>query len=111
MPITSFTAFSSQFPGTTRFDPKTLYDPIEDRFILVFLIDNFSNSSLIVVGFSTTNDPSDPWNLYALPGNPFNDTTWTDYPAIAVTKDELFTTGNQIKEGVSWQVGFRGSLI
>ena len=93
------------------YDPKLIYDKNEDRFILVFLKDNVPSTSAIIVCFSSTNDPSDPWYVYELPGNPLDNGRWTDFPAISLTENELFITGNLIIPGVSWQVGFDGSLI
>ncbi len=93
------------------FDPKLIYDEDADRFILVYLQNNLPTNSRIKVCFSSTNDPTDPWYSYVLPGNPLNNNRWTDYPAISLTKDELFITGNLIIPGVSWQVGFDGSVI
>jgi len=96
-----------------QYDPKVIYDFLEDRFIMVFLAGASSdNTTNIVVGFSQTNDPTGKWNLYALPGNPIqNDTSWTDFPAIALNADELFITGNLLKYGVSWQTSFKQSVI
>ncbi len=94
-----------------KFDPKVMYDPLEDRFIAVVLNGFNSTYSKIIVAFSQTNDPTGVWNFYVLPGNPFNDTTWFDYPALNITKNELFITGNQIRENVSWQLGFKQTVI
>ncbi len=93
------------------YDSKLLYDADADRFILVFLKDNDSINSRIIVAFSSTNNPKDTWNVYALPGNPLNSGRWTDFPAINITNNELFITGNLIVPGVSWQIGFDGSVI
>lgn len=93
------------------YDPKLIYDEHADRFILVFLRDNIPSNSAIIVAFSSTNDPLDPWHVYALPGNPLDNNRWTDFPAISITEDELFITGNLIIPNVSWQVGFDGSVI
>lgn len=93
------------------FDPKLMYDPEMDRFILVFLKNNTSATSKITVCFSSTNDPSDPWYTYILPGNPLNNDRWTDFPAMSITDDYLYITGNLIIPNVSWQVGFDGSII
>jgi hypothetical protein len=94
-----------------NFDPKLIYDPDADRWILVYLQNNTPANSRIKVCFSTTNDPDDPWNSYVLPGNPLNNNRWTDFPAITITDDELFITVNLIIPNVSWQVGFDGSVI
>ncbi|MCT4623215.1 MAG: hypothetical protein N4A46_06290, partial [Schleiferiaceae bacterium] len=93
------------------YDPKLIYDPVADRFILVFLKNNNPATNRIFVCFSSSNDPTDPWHVYSLPGNPLNNNRWTDYPAISITDNDLFITGNLIVPGVSWQVGFDGSVI
>lgn len=92
-------------------DPRLLYDPNQDKFILVCFTGNTSTTSNVLVGFSSTNDPLGNWNFYALNGNPFNDSTWSDYPIISISDKDLFMTFNQIQEGVSWQTGFRQSVI
>jgi hypothetical protein len=103
--------FSSEFTINDKYDPKLLYDPTADRFILVFLNGRLSTDNQIIVAFSTTNNPIDDWNLYAIPGNPLNDTTWFDYPAIAISENELFLTGNQLRDNEPWQTGFEQTLI
>ncbi|PCH94719.1 MAG: hypothetical protein COB85_05305, partial [Bacteroidetes bacterium] len=104
-------SFSTEFTNNGKFDPKILYDPISDRFILVFLNGYSSIESQIIVCFSSTNDPADPWNIYAFSGNPLNDTTWTDYPAIALSEGELFLTINLLRDGEPWQTGFAQTII
>ncbi len=94
-----------------RFDPKLLYDQEADRFICIML-NNFSSADNgVVIGFSRSNNPADTWNFYAFTGNFSLDTTWFDYPAIAITKQEFFFTGNHIKDGMTWQAGFTRSVI
>ena len=93
-----------------RYDPKVVYDPEADRFICVML--NATNAhNWIVMGFSQSNDPSAGWNFYRFYGDYTGDTTWFDYPAISVTHNEFFLTGNKIKYDSSWQAGFTRSLI
>lgn len=93
------------------YDPKLAYDPDNDRFILVFLIGRLSTDSKIITCFSTTNNPMDPWNVYAVPGNPLNDTSWSDYPAIAITKSDLYITMNLLIENQPWQTAFKQTVI
>jgi len=93
------------------FDPKLIYDEEYDRFILVFLKNNNPSTNQIIVCFSTTNNPDDPWNVYELPGNPLDNDRWTDFPAVAITGEDLFISGNLIVPGEPWQVGFDGSIV
>lgn len=94
-----------------KYDPRVVYDPIANRFIVVFLNGNTDTNSMVILGFSQTSDPTGNWNLYALPGNPLNDTSWSDYPIIAVTENELIITLNLLTTGESWQEGFKQSII
>lgn len=115
--VNNFTLSLGQFAGNDSintfypFDPKLLYDPLHDRFILVFLSGFGPSDSKIVLGFSSTNNPSDAWYVYELDGNPRNTTQWTDYPALSISEDHLFVTANLIWADSSWQVGFNGSII
>lgn len=93
------------------FDPRVLYDNDLDRFVMVFLKNNESANSKIMIGFSKTNNPIDGWNVYELPGNPLNNNRWTDFPSIALTDSSLYFTGNLIIPDVTWQVGFDGSIL
>ena len=95
----------------SSFDPRVLYDPIHDRFILVFLDGFGPATSFIIVAFSQTSDPTGTWNVYELPGNPKDNNRWTDYPMIAITETELFITGNLIIPDEPWQTGFSETLI
>ncbi len=92
-------------------DPRVIYDHVADRFILVCFSGALSTNSHIIVGFSSTNNPSNDWNFYLLDGASFNDSTWSDYPIISVSNHDLFITFNQVKDNVSWQVGFKQSVI
>lgn len=108
----SLSAFSTGIGQVnSKFDPKVVYDPIEDRFVVVFLNGFDSQTSLIVMAFSETNDPSGVWNLYSLPGRPFGDSLWTDFPMFVVTEHEVILTINLLYEGKSWQEGFAETLI
>jgi hypothetical protein len=49
--------------------------------------------------------------FYKLNGNSFKDSTWSDYPIIAVSGSDLFITFNQVRDNVSWTVGFKQSVI
>lgn len=100
----------NNFSNDYRYDPKVLYDPEADKFICIMLNGTVAYN-YIVIGFSKTNDPNGAWNFYKFYGNYAGDTTWFDYPAIAVTKNEFFFTGNKIMFDSSWQAGFTQTLI
>ncbi len=100
----------NNFTNDFRYDPKIVYDPEADRFIMVML--NGTNQyNYIVFAFSKTNDPAGAWNFYKFYGDYTGDTTWFDYPAISITHNEIFLTGNKIKYDSSWQAGFKKTLI
>lgn len=109
--VVSFTNFATGVSTLDPFDPKVIYDPEADRFIVVFLTGRNPSNSGIVVAFSQTSDPTDPWNVYKLSGNPLNNNTWTDFPAISISKEELFITVNLLIPNVHWKVGFKSSII
>ncbi len=94
-----------------KFDPKLVYDPDQDRFILSYLNGFTPAKSYLIIAFSSTNDPRDPWYLFKFSGNPLNDNTWSDYPAMTITKDEVFVTLNLLYPDSSWQTGFKQSII
>ena len=93
------------------YDPKVIYDPVADRFILVFLEGSTSSDTRIVIGFTATNDPTQIWNFYALNGKPLGGKTWSDYPIIAHNKTDLYITVNLLRDNESWQEGFVESFI
>lgn len=93
------------------YDPKLAYDPVEDRFVLALLKDNTPSKSEVIMCFSSTNDPRDPWYVYSLPGNPLNNNRWTDFPTISITNDKVYFTANLIVPNEPWQTGFDGSII
>jgi len=94
-----------------EFDPKVLYDPKANRFIMVCLNGFTDSTSNIIVGFTQDTTSFGNWNFYALPGNPLNNSLWTDFPMIAVNDTNLFITVNLLYNDSTWQAGFNESLI
>jgi hypothetical protein len=94
-----------------EFDPKVIYDPEKNRFIIVTLAGFRDSTSKVIIGFSKTDNPMGQWNMYVLPGNPLMNNLWSDYPMIAMTDKELFLTVNLLYEDSTWQTGFVESLI
>ncbi|MGB3075020.1 MAG: T9SS type A sorting domain-containing protein [Chitinophagales bacterium] len=108
----SLDAFSASLGNTNdKYDPKVIYDPLENKFVAVFLAGFTDATSSIIVAFSQTDYPGANWNFYELPGNPLNDTLWSDYPIIALTNNELFVTVNHLHNDEPWQTGWVRSVI
>lgn len=108
----SLASFANVLGSLNRtYDPRVIYDPKEDRFVLVFLQGSTSADTRIIVGFSQTNDPTQKWNFYTIPGNVTGDSTWSDYPILSLSNDELFITVNRVKDNTPWQQGFVTSYI
>lgn len=84
---------NTNFTGNL-YDPKVLYDNVEDRFILVALDGSNSSTSKLIVGFSSTSNPLDGWYYYYYTGSQFINGTWYDYPNIGINNNYLFITGN-----------------
>lgn len=93
------------------YDPKVLYDPVADRFILVFLEGSNSSDTRIIIGFTQSSDPTQDWNFYQINGKPLGGNTWSDYPIIAHNKEDVFITVNLLRDNESWQEGFVESFI
>jgi hypothetical protein len=121
----SFFQFLSQYNDTTYatpfpFDPKLMYDPTRDRFIMVFLVGGAPapgtqgrdpETSNTIVCFSSSSDPKDLWYAYELDGNPLNYTTWTDYPQIAINENSFYLTLNQLYPDSGWVEGFAETVM
>lgn len=99
-----------RLPGS-KYDPRAIYDPEADRFIVVYLSGNTFQTSKIIVGFSRTADPIDGFHMYQLDGNPLQDSTWSDYPHISLSKEDLFITVNTFYNGSVNNSGYVQSTI
>lgn len=93
-----------------KYDPKVQYDPSADRYICIML-NSRDARNYIVVGFSLSNDPEGAWSFYKFYGDYKNDSTWFDYPGVAITENELFLTGNKIGFAQPWETGFTETVI
>lgn len=92
-----FGFFSSVSPTDFVFDPKCVYDQINNRFIVIILEqDQRTLQSKILLAVSDDNDPNGTWYRYRLEGritvedNPL----WIDYPGLGYNKDAIIVTGN-----------------
>jgi hypothetical protein len=95
----------------SKYDPKVIYDPLADKFVMVFLSGFLDSTSNIIVAFSESNNANGNWNVYSLPGNPLNNSTWSDYPVIGISTHELFIGINTFTNGSTNNTGFTESCF
>jgi hypothetical protein len=88
-----------------------IYDTQEDRFIVLFLAGTTHETTALILAFSQTSDPSALWNVYTLNGNPLNDDTWSDFPTLAVSSNDVWITTNSYYNGSANNSGKKQSLI
>lgn len=101
--------FNDSTLNQPKFDPRVIYDNKNDRFVMVLLHGFSSTTSKLLVCFSKTNNPTDGWFVYKLSGNPYQDTSWTDYPVIGLNDDDLFISGNRYGNAPSYS--WKGAYI
>ena len=93
--------------GTRMFDPRVIFDPEQNRFIVVCLHGSDPSTSYLCLAFSKTEDPNGEWNFYKIKGDVLADDVWFDFPNIGVSKEDLYIAGNMFSD----DNGFRYSMI
>ncbi len=88
--------FWGSLGGSDFFDPKTLYDPIRDRWIVVMLSDPETAAASINIGVSQTSDPSGSYYLYRVDSDAAN-LTWADFPSIGFDGDYVAVNVNMFR--------------
>jgi hypothetical protein len=84
--------------ATHPFDPRVLYDPYSDRWLVSAGDDPLLASSKILYGISETGNPLGRWDLYSLPADR-SGATWADFPTLGFSRNtvaigvNMFTTG------------------
>ncbi|MHB1276968.1 MAG: T9SS type A sorting domain-containing protein [Bacteroidia bacterium] len=82
-------SLTSQF-----FDPRVVYDPVSERFIMVILHGILSTDSRILVFVSKDKDPLLGWNVYSFSGNPFSEGVFSDYPHLGISANHVWVSLN-----------------
>src|SRR5439155_10597400 len=79
-------------------DPRTFYDPYNDRWLAA--MQTFASSADILVGVSQTADPAGAWNLYR-----FNTGASIDFPVVGFDKNWIVVAINRYSAGGTFQRG------
>jgi hypothetical protein len=97
---------NSTLASTTLCDPKVIFDPQIEKFILFAqTCEGNSSSSQLLLAFSQTSDPTGLWNLYGFTGNPsssIGQNVWFDYPKIGVSNSDVFVSGNLFNDNMNY---------
>lgn len=94
--------FNSVFAGAGAFDPKVVYDNIDQRWIMVWLQENSDvtpYTANLLVSVSDDSDPIGTWYNWALPANvngTTNSNSWTDYQGVGFDENAVYITCTQI---------------
>jgi hypothetical protein len=82
--------------ATGPFDPKTLYDPFNDRWIVVMVSDAQAANASILIGVSQTSDPSGAYFLFRVDVDSTN-MQWADFPTVGFNKNWVSVNVNMIR--------------
>ncbi len=108
----SLMSFAQGIPGNTNhFDPRAIYDPASDRYVVTWLAGSSSTTSDIFIAFSSSSDVLEAWTVYKITGSPFQTAVWTDYPMFSLTNDAVILTVNLIRDNIGWELGFSETII
>jgi hypothetical protein len=78
---------------TDIFDPKILYDPYGNRWMMTSVATRRAADSSVLIGVSQTSDPTGNWNLYRVDADSA-DVLWADYPSIGFNKNWIVVHTN-----------------
>ena len=80
--------------GGMTFDPKEVYDPYSNRYIITALwLDASGGNGKLLMGVSATNNPTGTWYLFSITVDATN-TNWMDFPELGFNKNWIAVGGN-----------------
>lgn len=100
--VTLDSFFSPTGFGNT-FDPRTRWDPVSGRWVMVACANGGSANSRVLLAVSQTANPTGSWNFYAL--SPRATNAWSDYPSVGINKDWIVINLNEFGIGGGFSQG------
>ncbi|MEZ5194996.1 MAG: hypothetical protein R2764_00940 [Bacteroidales bacterium] len=92
-------SFWHPMPGSGGvFDPKVIFDPYDQRWILLMPSSSDPAYSRLMVAVSENDDPTGTWFMYTFDTDPTNQ-VWFDYPNFGFNKNWIVVTGNMFGNG------------
>ena len=95
--LVSMTAFWAPLgapDATGVFDPRIVYDPYNNRWLVVVVSNGSSGASRMLLAISQTHDPQGNYNLYAFDPDAAGATLWMDFPMLGFNKNWVVVSGN-----------------
>ena len=90
----SITGFWSSLGNINQaFDPRALYDPYANRWIISAAANAATASAYILIGVSATSDPTGGWYLYKIKVGASGG-SWADYPTLGFNGDWIVVQAN-----------------
>lgn len=95
-------------PGV--FDPRLLYDHVQQHWILVTVSGAFAADSAVQIAVSQNEDPTGFWSVYSFDADS-TDATWADFPIVGFNKDWIVVTTNmfEVSDGEDPESNFSGT--
>jgi len=91
--------YSNLVSGAAPVDPKVLYDPFDNRWVMVWIyIDHVQFRSFYIISVSDDDDPNGVWFNWALPSDVNGNTpsnNWADYEGVGFDDEAIYLTSNQ----------------
>ena len=91
--------FGNLIPGVGTFDPKVIYDPIDERWVMVWLAtEMIQGTNYYLLSVSDDSDPTGVWFNWALPSDVNGNTAsgnWADYEGVGFDENAVYLTSNQ----------------
>ena len=84
----SLSAFWSPDGAQSPFDPRTLYDAHNKRWLMTAVSDRGTPTSSLLLAVSATDDPSGEWRMHKIPGNA-TASAFMDFPVIGFNRDSV----------------------
>jgi len=84
----SMSTFWASVGAGVPFDPRVLYDPYSQRWLVAAVADPGLATSSVVYGISDSGDPAGSWHLYSLDVDP-TDSTWADFPTLGFDQSTI----------------------
>jgi len=106
----SINTFWAAAGAGSPFDPKTLYDPVQQRWISVVLSDSRSTASSILVGVSQTSDPNGAWNVFRVLADSAG-VNWADFPCVGFNQNWIAVNVNLFTIAANTANGARCLLV